>query len=194
MLDIFLTKSATVQLLIPKIIKRIGRYPPPCIAVSNFEKEILTKNVQICSYISITLYYYHYILLFMQTINKNMKIFFLLALSMNQMRSNLVIISKKKKINILNLWEMIFVCFFNEKIVFWNFSHKLLEFYSMSFIFTLSHQKCIQSYLVLFFALLLCKPKICIKYWKHGSSSFSHIFNWVKFLNVQSPVRWQHII
>ena len=76
MLDIFLTKSATVQLLIPKIIKRIGRYPPPCIAVSNFEKEILTKNVQICSYISITLYYYHYILQFMQTINKNMKIFF----------------------------------------------------------------------------------------------------------------------
>jgi hypothetical protein len=34
----------------------------------------------------------------MQTINKNMKIFFLLALSMNQMRSNLVIISKKKSI------------------------------------------------------------------------------------------------
>ena len=126
-------------------MKKIGRYPPPCIAVSNFEKEILTKNVQICSYISITLYYYHYILLFMQTINKNMKIFFLLALSMNQMRSNLVIISKKK-INILNLWEMIFVCFFNEKIVFWNSSHKLLRFYSMSFIFTLSHQKCIQSY------------------------------------------------
>ena len=57
-------------------MKKIGRYPPPCIAVSNFEKEILTKNVQICSYISITLYYYHYILQFMQTINKNMKIFF----------------------------------------------------------------------------------------------------------------------
>ena len=109
-LDIFLTKSATVQLLIPKIIKRIGRYPPPCIAVSNFEKEILTKNVQICSYISITLYYYHYILLFMQTINKNMKIFFLLALSMNQMRSNLVIISKKK--SIFSIYEKWFLCAF----------------------------------------------------------------------------------
>ena len=193
MLDIFLTKPATVQLLIPKIMKKIGRYPPPCIAVSNFEKEILTKNVQICSYISITLYYYHYILLFMQTINKNMKIFFSFGIKHepNEIKSSHNI---QKKINILNLWEMIFVCFFNEKIVFWNSSHKLLEFYSMSFIFTLSHQKCIQSYLVLFFALLLCKPKICIKYWKHGSSSFSHIFNWVKFLNVQSPVRWQHII
>jgi len=76
-LDIFLTKSATVQLTHTKNYEKKNRtIPPPCIAVSNFEKEILTKNVQICSYISITLYYYHYILQFMQTINKNMKIFF----------------------------------------------------------------------------------------------------------------------
>ena len=81
--------------------KKIGRYPPPCIAVSNFEKEILTKNVQICSYISITLYYYHYILLFMQTINKNMKIFFSFGIKHepNEIKSSHNI---QKKINILN--------------------------------------------------------------------------------------------
>ena len=97
-LDIFLTKSATVQLLIPKIMKKIGRYPHRALLYQILKKKYSQKNVQICSYISITLYYYHYILLFMQTINKNMKIFFfLLALSMNQMRSNLVIISKKNQ-------------------------------------------------------------------------------------------------
>ena len=44
---------------------------------------------------------------------------------------------------------------------------------------------------------LVTATKIFIKYRKHEKSSFSHTVNSVclsLFLNVQSPVRWQHII